>query len=291
MASLLQVDGETLATHHLSPGDEVLFVQGKDTLHLHEAEAQDVLRRAGRTLDLLVAKTERANTPVNVPEPIHLTATPEPEPEPPIDDHDHDGDDDDDDEQDAEEMRRRLLATYLRLHNDKSRRAAQQRVLREDSWWIQDPDRDDEHNVRPTDRDRTLAGGWPAWPLAARRNSDGGREPNPALARSPGGPATLPRRTKSLRARRAPSPPRVAPPTPATAPADIGTDSPFQLQFDEALDIIARCRAQLESRAPSRTTSRASSRAPSRGPTAPVKSQTPDLIDLHTELDVKYVSM
>ncbi|KAJ1521635.1 hypothetical protein ONE63_003282 [Megalurothrips usitatus] len=269
---ITEVDGETLATHHLSPGDEVLYVQGVDAMHLREADAREVLRRAGRTLELLVAKADRANTPVNVPEPIHLAATPDPDPRDHLEGLDHDDDgDDDDNEDDADDalLRKRVLDTYLRLREDRRRQSQdRQRVVREDSWWIQGADR--EENVRPTDRALVLGG----WPLA-RRNSDGGGASDHG---QPERVATLPRRTRSLRGRRPPAEATAGTTTsssftataPASAPAAPACVSPFHLQFEQALDIIAQCRAQL-------------------GDAARTPRQTPDLIDLHTELDPKCV--
>ncbi|XP_034244944.1 uncharacterized protein LOC117647333 [Thrips palmi] len=198
---ITEVDGEALATHQLCPGDEVLFVQGVDAMHLLESEAQEVFRRAGRTLELLVAKPDRPNTPVRVPEPIRLTATPEPE-------DTHDDEDDDarnrgrqDDDEDDELMRRRVVDTYYRMRQDADDGRRQQRVVREDSWWIQG-DREDDGNVRPTDKQRALAG----WPLRRNSEGSGGRRERSADRATTPISSTLPRRTKSLRGR--PSPER-----------------------------------------------------------------------------------
>lgn len=269
-------------------------MQGVDAMHLLESEAQEVFQRAGRTLELLVAKPDRPNTPVRVPETIRLTATPEPDRS--QDDHDHDADgrnqDDDEDDEDEELLRRRVVDTYYRMRQDGDD-GRQPRVVREDSWWIQG-DREDDGNVRPTDKQRALAG----WPLAVRRNSEGAGGRRERSADRPAS-TTLPRRTKSLRGRRSPdrpTTPATAPVTmttrtplraqpPATAPAIGGDVSPFQLKFEEALNIIERCRAQLDSRPPTRT-----SRTPP-SPACRPSGWTPDLIDLHTELDPKYVML
>lgn len=304
-----QVDGGGLASHHLSPGDEVLFMQGVDALHLPQSEAQEVLQRAGRTLELLVAKQDRPNTPVSVPEHILLARQNSPEPEDDQDDQDDDKDKINDDdaawEQDDEELKRRLVATYHRLRREKAEQR-QQRVLRADTWWIQDPDKDPdrEDNVRPSSRLAHV--GWPlslgtplgtprGTPQGSRRNSIGeaapcsGRDVDKVHGRRVA--TTLPRRARSLhsdhrRPRRSPADtpdPTTPRQAPATAPPAVQSVSPFQLQFDEALDIIEQCRAQLEHvRSPSRLSPL--SRPPSRGPSR-TDGKTPDLIDLNTELD------